>query len=722
MRGPKYLLLGLIVLTGVLWCQSKDLTLEDLYIDLILYPQSVAGVNWLGDGTGFLFQYEDTSRGAIQKFDFQSRQVSEFYPDSILYGDVLSAIDDFRINSAGTLLLVCVNQQPIWRHSREGNYYLIDLASGEINPVADGKGLRNVKFSPDGKFLAYVYANNLYCCNISAGKTRRLTKDGSENIINGQFGWVYEEEFGSADGYRWSPDSKKIAFWREDQTGVPRFKLIDEMTTYPQITEVAYPKAGETNPTVKIGVVDVKKGRPKWMEIYPGYDIYIPRITWAGNSDELAILRLNRPQNKMDILLADVKTGNSRLLLTETDPCWLDVTDDWHFLSNGSFLWTSERSGYRHIYRYDRTGELTATLTGGAWEVNEILAVDEEAGVLYFTGKYDSVLEDHLYSVSLAGGAVNRLSSAGGSHRFEVEPSGNYFIDTFSSLTTPPQVRLIDNAGEIRAVLIGNTAPGSDEYSFTYPELVEVPTSDGQTVLNGMLCLPPDFDPARKYPVIIFGYGGPGSQRVLNQWGGHYYYFHQIMAREGFISFSIDNRGTGGRGKEFEHLAYGDLGKWLVIDQIEGVKYLRSLPYVDSENIGIWGHSGGGYMTAMCLTKGSEYFQVGIARAPVTDFHLYDTIWTERYMGLPEDNSAGYDSASVFTYADHLQGKLLLIHGTGDDNVHPQNSLQLADHFVKNGKLVDMYFYANKNHGIRGPFTSYNLHKRMKEYFIEHLK
>ncbi len=710
-------------LFGSAFAQTKTVDLKEIFLNMELYPREICCINWLGDDSGLLYLDDDTSQNSIHKLNFVTKEVEEYYSDEdFIYQGINLDIESFWINSPATYFLIRSEMRRIWRHSREGIYYLVNRATGDVSLLADGQLLRNVKFSPDGKQVAYILNNNLYCFNISAGKIRQLTKDGSENIINGQFGWVYEEEFGSADGYRWSPDSKSIAFWREDQTNVPRFRLIDELEKYPMINEIAYPKVGETNPTVKIGIVKVAKGKVRWMKINPGTEFYIPRIKWAGNSNELAVMRLNRPQNKMEVLLADAKTGAANVVIEDTDSCWVDVTDNWQFMGDGTILWTSEKSGYQHIYHYDRSGNQIRQITEGDWEVNRIVAVNEDQGIAYFTGKFDSVLEDHLYKIDLSGGGVERISTAGGSHSVKGHPDGKYFIDMLSSVATPPRISVIDNEGEIINTLVGSTAPGSDEYRFTYPEFIEVPTSDGLTTLNAMITLPPDFDPSQQYPVVIFGYGGPGSQRVMNRWGGHYYYFHQYLGQKGFITFSIDNRGTGGRGKAFENLAYGDLGKWLVNDQIEGVKYLRSLPYVKADKIGIWGHSGGGYMAALCLTKGSDYFQVGIARAPVTDFRLYDTIWTERYMGLIEDNAAGYDSASVFNYVDQLQGKLLLIHGTGDDNVHPQNSLQLADHFVKANKQVDMYFYANKNHGIRGPHTSYNLYQKMVEYFNVNLK
>lgn len=717
-----------IYLISLVWLsmafgQLHQISLEDIFLHEKYDPVAIENICWLNGEEAFLFAYKDTIRNDVYRYDIQQQQQDIYYTvDEFEFDGAQLEIESYQINSIGTYLLIRSAAKRVWRHSRNGTYFLVKLSDRNIIPLSlSNTSLRNAKFSPDGRSVAYVRNNDLYCFNIDKARERRLTKDGSDDIINGQFGWVYEEEFGSADGYRWSPDSKFIAFWREDQTMVKRFTLFNEMSTYPTTRSFGYPKVGETNPTVKIGVVRIKNGRTRWLETALEYETYIPRIKWTEQPGRLAIMRLNRSQNRLEVLIADTKSGHCQVILTESDSCWVDVTDDWRFIKDGSFLWTSERSGFRHIYYYSESGELIRQLTDGKWEVTEIIALDENAGRVYFTGKLQSPLEQQFYSVPFGGGQPENLTASSGYHKVKVLKDSPYFIDHYSSTTTPGMVYLVDSTGRELAVLVDSQVDLFTDFNLTYPELITVNTSDGRAVLNAKVTLPADFDPNSKYPVVIFGYGGPGSQVVTDRWGGRNYLWHQYLCQQGYICFSIDNRGTGGRGKAFKNLTYGDLGNWLVHDQIEGVKYLRSLPYVDASRIGIWGWSGGGYMTAMCLTEGSEYFRVGVAVAPVTDFRLYDTIWTERYMRLLAENTAGYENASVFKYIDRFHGKLLLIHGTGDDNVHPQNSLRLADAFVQKGKFLDQYYYANKNHSIRGKQTTYNIYKRIADYFINNL-
>ncbi|MFH1851820.1 MAG: S9 family peptidase [Candidatus Neomarinimicrobiota bacterium] len=712
------LLSGWIALSA----QPKDLTLEDIYIDFKFDPLLIDDIRWLPGQSKFLFRYDDSLKNDIYAFDLIMQETEVFYAaDDFAPQGTPVEIDDYQVDPSGTWLLVGSAEIKIWRHSRSGSFHLVDLASDRIIPLTENnRNLRNPKFSPDGKLVAFVRDNDLFVYDIATRWEKRLTKDGSADILNGRFGWVYEEEFGSADGYRWSPDSRQIAFWREDQSRVPRFTLIDELSRYPVTSTIAYPKVGENNPEVKIGVVDVTRGRTRWMDTAGGFEHYLPRITWTAGGEHLAIQRLNRKQNRLELLLADPRTGATRVILTETDPCWVDMTDDWRFLTDDTFIWTSERSGFRHAYRYNLNGTVLDTLTSGDWEVVEVTAVDDTAGLLYFTGNRESVLEQHLYAVPLDGGALQRLTSAAGFHDVRGALDGRHFIDFHSAADRPPVVDLLDGEGTKLAELARTDPDMLAGYNLTRPDFITVITDDSM-ILNARITLPRDFDPARQYPVIVFGYGGPGSQSVQNQWGNRNYLWHQYLGQQGYIGFAIDNRGTGGRGKAFKNLAYGDLSALLVRDQIAGVEYLRSLPYVDPGRIGIWGWSGGGYMAACCLTRASDYFQVGVAVAPVTDFRLYDTIWTERYMGLLMENESGYERASVLNSVDCFKGRLLLIHGSGDDNVHPQNSLQLADVCVKQGKFVDLYFYANKNHRIEGDKTTYNVFKRIADYFLDNL-
>lgn len=664
---------------------------------------------------------------SLYKYNLFTGETSVFIMGTkFVYNGKNLQIFDYNFHPSSKKLLLAINQQKIWRHSRSAVYYLYDMNSSRIKQIADGNRLRNVKFSPDGKSIAYINSdNNLYVFNIDANKKVRLTKDGSFSILNGHFGWVYEEEFGSFDAYRWSPDSKYIAFVREDQTYVKQFPLMNELLTYPEIQWIHYPKVGEKNPVLNIGIVNVNTRRTKWLDLSASEEMYYPRMKWleshqteSGNQ-ELVVTRINRHQNRLELLRYDIKKGKGRVFWKDESEAWVDLTDDLFFLKDGSFITLSERSGYQHIYHFDSNGKLINAITSGNWEVSGITALDDKKETVYLNGKKDSVIESNLYSVKLDGSDFKLLSENLGSHRVRFSPSNSYYIDFYSTANNPLAITLHKSDGsKVRDLAITDKTQ-FDEYGFSKTKFIQIPTSDGSTMLNAKITLPRNFDPNKKYPVIVYGYSGPGSQTVVNRQGRGLW--DRYMNQEGYITFSIDPRGTGGRGTEFKYLSYKDIGKWVVTDQVEGAKYLKSLPYVDGSRIGIWGWSGGGYMTAMCMTKGAPNFKVGVAVASNYDLKLYDTIWTERYMGLIDENAEGYKNASVFTYADKLEGKLLVIHGTNDDNVHPQHATQLMEEFVKADKHADYLTYANRNHRIRGGNTTFHLWTKITNYFMENL-
>ena len=719
----------IVLMTSLLNAQWKDLTLEDVFKKSPFEYASIGQWKWLPDTDDYLFFKMDTTIKArsLYQYSLTSGDTSLFLSgDKFAFDGQTLHLVDYTIHPKSEKILLVTEQQRIWRHSRSAVLYLYDMNSEIVMKVADGNRLRNVKFSPDGESVAYLKNdNNLYAYHINDDKEIRLTKDGSLNILNGHFGWVYEEEFGSYDAYRWSPDSKSIAFVREDQTYVKQFPMMDELYDYPVVKYHHYPKVGESNPVLNIGVVNVNTKRTKWLDLSASEEMYHPRMKWLESSQtesgkqELVVTRINRHQNRLELLRYDVKKGTGSLFWTDESEAWVDLTEDLFFLKDGSFITLSENSGYQHIYHFDRLGRLINAITSGDWEVSRIASLDEDNGKIYFGGKKESAIESNLYLVNIDGSDFKLLSNNLGSHRSIFSPSNLYFIDYYSASNTPTEITLNNSDGSRVMDLAVTDRSQFEEYGFSKTEFIQIPTSDNGTLLNAMITLPRDFDPNKKYPVIVFGYSGPGSQVVVNRQGRGLW--NRYMNQEGFITFSIDPRGTGGRGTEFKYLAYKDIGKWVAHDQVEGAKYLSSLPYVDGSRIGIWGWSGGGYMTALCMTKGAPYFKVGVAVASVTDTRLYDTIWTERYMGLLPENEAGYDSASVLNYADKLQGKLLLVHGTGDDNVHPQNSTQLLDEFVKVNKQADMLLYANRNHGIRGGNTTFHLWTKITNYFMKNL-
>jgi dipeptidyl-peptidase-4 len=624
----------------------------------------------------------------------------------------------------GKFLLIAGQVKSIWRHSSQAPYYLLNVDSKKIIAIGNGsENLRNVKLSPDGKKVGFVRNHNLFVADLKTGIETALTEAGNENILFGEFDWVYEEEFSISDGWQWSPDGSKIAFWKFDQTHVKEFHLIDEIPNYNVITPLKYPKAGERNSIVKIGVIDLKSSNINWMDIGKDEDIYIPRIFWTNSSDILAIVRLNRKQNYLELLMANTNSGKGSVALTDSDSCWVDVDDNSTiFLRNSNrFIWLTEKKGFRHAYLYNYNGNLINQITSGNWEITSALKVDEKNEQLYFYGKKDSEIEQHLYKVKFDGTNLMRLTSEPGWHTVNISPLFNSFVDEFSSANHTSRTYLKNNSGELIVKLKENDLLSFKEYDFSFPEFGKIKTSDGAE-LNYYMMKPAGFNPDKKYPVIVFGYSGPGAQHVINRWIAERDLWHQMMTEKGFIIFCVDARGTGGRGKEFKNLVYGNLGKWSVNDQVEGAKYLRSLPYVDGEQIGFWGWSGGGYLCLMLMTRATDYFKVGVSIAPVSDFRNYDAIWSERYLGLLKENPEWYDISAPLNYAAGLKGKLLIVHGTGDDNVHYQNAMQMVRQLQLNEKMFDLMLYPNKNHSLSGENARKHLYMKMTEYFLSNLR
>ena len=731
----KYWIIGLIALLGgTVMAQKKPLTLDEIFASDQFEGKTVADVQWLPDDKAFTFTRVNNATGEV---DVYRHTVSSGKEELVLDGASLQldgqkvAMSAYQTTGMQNTLLITGTTKQIWRHSYTAPYYLYDIGSKSLRPLAKGEaGLQNVMLSPDGKWVAYAKDNNLYVADVESGESKQLTFDGSFNILNGVFDWVYEEEFGRADAYRWSPDSKHIAFWRFDQTRVKTFYMLDEMPHYSKLIELKYPKVGEQNAIVDIHVVDVANGKSVKMDIGDNDDIYIPRMDWTNTQNVLSIQRLNRKQNHLELLFADVTIGKTRLILEDKNEAWVDVTDDFIFLAKkDQLVFTSEKDGWRHIYLSDYSGKELAQLTSGNWEVGSIIGVDERDSWVYFYGKKESPAHNAIYRVKLNGKSLQRVSTyLDGWHTANFSPDYRHFVAFASNVQTPTQVSLRKADGKMVRMLEKNEIAALANYDIVYPEYFNITTSDG-VELSANMFKPSDFDPNKKYPVIVYGYGGPGSQMVINRWGfgSRSYHFqqrvlwHNLMLQKGYIVFTVDNRGTGGRGKAFKNLAYGDLSKWSVNDQIEGAKYLAGLPYVDADRIGFWGWSGGGYLTMLMLTRGADYFKTGVAVASVSDFRNYDTIWTERYMGLLSENKAGYDAANTNTYADMLKGNLLVVHGSGDDNVHPQNTLQFVDELIAKNKQFDLMIYPNRNHRISGGNTYRHLFTMITNYFLENL-
>ncbi|MBE76591.1 MAG: hypothetical protein CMG41_02505 [Candidatus Marinimicrobia bacterium] len=627
----------------------------------------------------------------------------------------------WNFSKDGSLMLIQSQSDRIWRHSNMGTYYLLNIEQRSLIRVGENNDrLRNVKISPDNKWVSYVREdNNLYAYNISRDREKKLTRTGTETILNGHYGWVYEEELSGYDGYRWSPDGKYIAYVEEDQSEVGRFKMIDKLKLYPDIQEVFYPKAGSTNPKIRIAVVNVQGGGKKFIKIDSEADVYYPWFEWY-DKEQLWIMKLERLQKKWQMIYADVVSSKTMKGLSETDPSgWVELHDSNQILKNGLFVHISERDGFQHIYLERPNGRFTVPVTSGEWEVKKIEHVDEKNEIIYFTSNKRSVLENHLYSVRFDGTNMKILTPEPGYHSVSVNPNGNSFVDSYSSIDQAPIIKYRSTDGELIRVLGKTDLSSFNIKELSKPSIVRFTADDNKTVLNGIITLPQNYKKGKKYPLLVNGYGMPGTQIVYNRWQGG---FQQFLAQEGYIIFSMDSRGMSGRGRDFKNLSYGDMANYLAKDQATGVKYLIDQGYVDKENIGAWGWSGGGYFTCLMLTKNSDLFSVGVAVAPVTDFRLYDTAYTERYMGLPQENKSGYDSTSTITYVDSLKGKLLLMHGTNDDNVHAQNSTKFVEACIRAGRPIDVMYYPSRNHGIYGNNATKHVYKKLFEYFRLHLK
>jgi dipeptidyl-peptidase 4 len=712
---------------------AQKLTLEEIFLSDKFKGKTINNIQWKPDGTSFTFtkNNEETNLADIYEHSISAGEEKLLAAGSdLVYNESPIKMSKYSWTDDGKYLLITGPETAIWRHSKQAPYFLFEVNTQTLTPLADGNSaLKNVKLSPDGQKVGYVKEHNIYVTDLETGEEKAITKDGTANILNGEFDWVYEEEFSIADAWRWSPDGKKIAFWRMDQTRVKEFYLIDESGIYNKVSSLKYPKTGEQNSIVQIGIADIESETISWMDIGSGDDFYIPRIFWTNSSDILAILKLNRHQNYVELLFADSESGNSKVIIEDKNSTWVDVKQDIMFLKDSDqIIMTSERSNFNHAYLYDYSGNLINQITTGDWEISSLSGVDEKNRLLYFIGKKESPIEQHLYRINLSGKNLQNISQDTGWHEANYSPTIKNFIHFFSDVETPTKIALRNSDGSLVRMLEENKIENVEDYNLIFPEFIKVYTSDG-SVLNAYIMKPENYEEDKKYPVIVFGYGGPGSQTVVNRWGsGSQSYhvqqrllWHNHMLQQGYIIFCVDNRGTGGRGKLFKNFAYGDISKWAVNDHVEAAEYLSTLSYIDKNRIGFWGWSGGGYLALMLMTKGAPHFKAAVSVAPVSDFRLYDAIWTERYMGLLNENIEGYESASAFTYADKLVGNLLIIHGTTDDNVHYQNTLQMASSLQQYGKQFDLMIYPNKNHRIDGGSTQYHLFKKITEFFLEKL-
>jgi len=656
------------------------------------------------------------------KVDLLNDDTTLFLGDSAFNynGDDLH-VSDLIFSQNADKILIKTDSKQIWRHSTEGTYYVYDRLLNHLLPLTeDNYNLRNVKFSPDGLNIAFVKSdNNIYVFNLQSKRLKKLTTSGSETITNGHFGWLYEEELTGFDGYRWSPDGESIAYWEEDESKVPEHSLINDSGLYPKITKIRYPKVGQNNPSLRIGVIRVKGAGKKWISEGQTNDDYLPWMEWVNN-DRLGFTKMGRRQKQWDLFIANKSNGSSNKIISELDPDgWVDNHGEIYFLKDGKILWISEDSRFKHIWISKHSGSKKWALTEGSWEVSKIVHIDEKESLIYFMANKESVFEQNLYSIRLDGTELKLLTEEAGVHNIEITTSGKYFIDSFSSSTKPMKITLRElKTGDIIRVLKETEIDQFIEYEWSYPNIINFPSIDNSVTLDASIILPPNFSKSNKYPVIIHGYGMPGTQIVWNKWGKT---FDQFLAQQGYIVFSMDTRGMSGRGEDFKNFSYGDMAKYLAKDQLAGIKYLESKKYVDKSRIGAWGWSGGGYFTCLMLTKNGDYFKAGVAIAPCTDFRLYDTAYTERSMGLLSENKKGYDSTSTLNWINKMKGKLLMMHGSEDDNVHSQHTTQFVNKALRANKNVVWHQYPGRNHGIYGGGARKDLYDKMIQFFRENL-
>ena len=704
---------------------QKQIQLEDIYSRGKFYPQMVDGYKPMNNGE----YYSVLDQGNLDQYSYKTGKLvktlidaAELIPEGknkpIRYRSYTFSHDESKV-------LLVSNSKQIYRHSFEAEYWVYDLKNKKLSPLSENGKQRLATFSPDGSKVAFMRDNNLFIKDLNNGEETQFTTDGEVNkIINGAPDWVYEEEFSFTKAFEWSPDGQKIAFIRFDESKVKEYELTYYGKLYPKHYKYKYPKAGEDNSVVSVKVYDLASKKTLNMDIGSNTDIYIPRIKWTSRPDVLSIQRLNRLQNKWEILLADANSGKSRVLYSESNKYYIDITDNLYFLSNDEgFIFTSEKDGYNHIYYYDMQGKEINRLTKGKFDVTEVYGVDEKKKMLYYQAAYSSALNREIFAVSLKNLKTKQLSTRTGTNDAEFSSGFKYYVNTYSAANTPHIISVHNAAGKELYVLEDNAElqKRMKEYNFTPKTFFTIKTDDN-IELNAWMIKPADFDSSKRYPVFMYLYGGPGSQTVTNSWGWSNYIWFEMLAQRGYIVVSVDNRGTGARGEEFKKCTYLQLGKLETIDQINANKYLGSLPYVDSKRIGIFGWSYGGYMSTLCMTKGADYFKTGIAVAPVTNWRYYDNIYTERFMRTPQENANGYDDNSPITYAGKLKGNYLLVHGLADDNVHPQNSMDLITALVKNNKQFEMQMYPNNNHGIyTGRNTRYHLFKKMTDFILENL-
>lgn len=723
MKSKKITLLILLIASYSIVAQQK-ITLEEI---------------WTGafrtKGMDELHALKNTNQYTVLDFDRASRSMQiDLYDFETLEKVTtlintkdfpeLESIDTYTFDQSETKILLATHSSPIFRHSFTADYFVYDTKTKALHKFTNNS-IQEPTFSSDGSKIAYAFENNLYVYDTTSKTNLQITQDGQKNkIINGITDWVYEEEFAFVKAFDWNKTGDKIAYIRFDESEVPEFSMdLYNEGLYPSQYVFKYPKAGEKNATVSLHVYDLKTNTSSKINLGNYTDFYIPRIQWTNEANILSAQVMNRHQNNLDLHFIDASSGKTNIVLNEKDKAYIDITDNLTFLSDNSFIWTSEKDGYNHIYHYDKNGKLLNQVTKGNWEVTAYYGFDEKNKTVYFQSVENGSINRDIYSIHISGKKKNRLTSKTGTNDATFSPNFQLFINTYSSATHAPLYTLNDSkTGKELKVIQSNETLESKvaQYNIAPKTFFTVTTEKGHT-LNAWSIKPKDFDASKKYPVLMYQYSGPGSQQVANQWNSSNDYWYYMLAQKGYIVICVDGRGTGFKGAEFKKCTYKELGKYEVEDQIDAAKVIAKYEYVDASRIGIWGWSYGGFMSSNCILKGNDVFKTAIAVAPVTSWRYYDSIYTERYMQTPQENASGYDDNSPINHVNKLKGNYLLVHGTADDNVHVQNTMKMIEALVQANKQFDWAIYPDKNHGIYGGKTRLQLYTKMTNFLLEKL-
>lgn len=660
----------------------------------------------------------------IDLYDFATLKKVSNLIDTKNHKALADGIDSYTFDASEKKILIACNSNKIFRHSFTADYFLYDITSKSLTKLFDFQ-VQEPTFSPDGTKIAYARENNLYVYDVASKKSAAVTTDGKKNaIINGITDWVYEEEFAFVRAFDWSKDSKKLAYIRFDESQVPEFSMsMFHKDLYPTVETFKYPKAGEKNSEVSLHIYDVASNAVKKVNLGNYNDFYIARLQWTNDNNVLSAQVLNRHQDNLDLLFVDGTTANAKVVLNEKDKAYVDVTDNLTFLKDNSFIWTSEKDGFNHIYVYDKNGKLKNQVTKGNWEVVSYYGFDEKNKTIFYQSTENGSINRDIYRIALDGKNKVRLTSKTGTSAATFSPNFQFFITTFSSASQPTTYTLNESkAGKEIQVIENNQALAAKlkDYNLPTKEFFVLKTAKGNE-LNAWILKPKDFDPSKKYPVFMYQYSGPGSQQVNNDWNNTDDYWFASLTQQGYIVACVDGRGTGFKGADFKKVTQKELGKYEVEDQIDAAKVIGAYPYVDASRIGIFGWSYGGFMASNCIFQGNDMFKMAIAVAPVTNWRFYDSVYTERYMQTPQENASGYDQNSPINHVSKLKGKFLLIHGSGDDNVHVQNSMQMMEALIQANKQFDSQIYPDKNHGIYGGATRIQLYNKMTNFIKENL-